>query len=79
MKEEINFEKAFAELEKITLDFERGDVDLETSLKKFQKGLELAEICRKKLKEVENKIIKIKKDFENIHEKKSDEDIELEL
>jgi len=62
-KDGVSFEKAFSELEKITETFEQGDLDLETGLAQFQRGLELAEICKKRLGEIENKIIDVKKKF----------------
>lgn len=61
----FNFGQAFAELEKITQWFERGDVELEEGLKKFERGLELAGKLKKNLKEVENKVTEIKAKFED--------------
>lgn len=59
----FNFSQAFAELEKITEWFERGDVELEEGLKKFERGLELAAKLKGRLKEVEIKIAEIKTKF----------------
>ncbi len=58
-----NFAEAFAELEAITEWFEKGDVDLDEGLKKFERGLELAKMCKTKLAEVENTVIELKKKF----------------
>ncbi len=58
-----NFAEAFAELEAITEWFEKGDVDLDEGLKKFERGLELAKMCKIKLAEVENTVIELKKKF----------------
>lgn len=63
-KKEISFQQAFVELEKLTEWFETEEVDLDEGLKKYEQGLELAEICKKKLSEVENKVTKLKKKFE---------------
>ena len=63
-KKELSFQKAFDELEELTAWFETEDVDLDEGLKKFERGLELAEVCKKKLAEVENKVTKLKKQFE---------------
>jgi len=60
---QLNFAKAFEELESITEWFERGEADLEEGLKKFERGLELAKMCKEKLAEVENKVVEIKKKF----------------
>lgn len=53
------FKAAFAELEKIAEAFESEDVDLEKGLKDFERGLELASICKKKLGELEVRIKEI--------------------
>lgn len=63
MKKDFNFTKAFEELRKITEEFESGEIDLDEGLKKFERGLELARLCRERLKETENKIIEIKEKF----------------
>ncbi len=60
-----SFAEAFAELEAITEWFEKGDVDLDEGLKKFERGLVLAKMCKEKLGEVENKVIELKKKFNN--------------
>jgi len=62
-KKTSSFGEAFQELEEITAWFERGDVDLDEGLKKFERGLELAGVCKGKLAEVENKVIELKKKF----------------
>ncbi len=64
-KQKINFQKAFEELEMITEWFERGDVDLDEGLKKFERGLELASACKEKLSEFENKVKEIKLKYES--------------
>ncbi len=62
-KEQQGFAEAFAELETITTWFETEEVDLDEGLKKFERGLELAKVCKKKLAEVENKVAELKKKF----------------
>ena len=62
-KKDLNFAKAFEELETITEWFEREGADLDEGLKKFERGLELAKFCKEKLSEVENKVETIKKKF----------------
>ena len=59
----FNFAKSYKELEKITEEFESGDLSLEDGLKKFEKGLELASSCKEYLGKIENKIIEIKKRY----------------
>lgn len=63
-KTTVNFSQAFEELEQITEWFEKGEADLDEGLKKFERGLELAKLCKGKLSEVENKIKELKKKFE---------------
>lgn len=62
------FAEAFAELEKLTEWFETEEVDLDVGLAKFERGLELAQVCKKKLSEVENKVTTLKKKFETLTE-----------
>lgn len=67
-KKELTFAQAFSELEKLTEWFETEEVDLDEGLKKFERGLELAQVCKKKLAEVENKVTTLKKKFESLEE-----------
>ena len=48
--EEIDFETAFKELEKITNRLESDKDGLEESLKLYKKGLNLCRICEERLK-----------------------------
>lgn len=58
-----DFGAAYQELEQIIGWFEREDADLEEGLNKFERGLELAKVCKDRLKEVENKVTAIKAKF----------------
>lgn len=63
-KKTENFAKQFEELEEITKWFDSNDqADLDIGLKKFERGLELADGLKKKLNEVENKVEQIKLKF----------------
>lgn len=53
---EKSIESTLAELEKIVESMERGDTDIESSLKDFERGLALAEQAKKRLQDLENKI-----------------------
>ncbi|HJN84888.1 MAG TPA: exodeoxyribonuclease VII small subunit, partial [Patescibacteria group bacterium] len=55
---------AFEELEKIAEKFEGEEVDLEKGLKDFERGLELASICKKKLGALEARVKEIQEKFE---------------
>ena len=63
-KKQPTFAEAFSELEKLTEWFETEEVDLDEGLQKFERGLELAKVCKKKLAEVENKVSALKDKFE---------------
>jgi exodeoxyribonuclease VII small subunit len=67
-KKETSFAEAFAELEKLTEWFETEEVDLDEGITKFERGLELAQVCKKKLSEVENKVTILKKKFAALDE-----------
>jgi exodeoxyribonuclease VII small subunit len=59
----LDFEQSFRKLEQIVQEFEQGDLDLEHGLEKFKQAIALAKICKKRLAQVENKVIKIKQEF----------------
>ena len=54
--EETNFEKTMEELEKITMELEKGDLNLDDSVKKFEEGMELSKNANKILEEAEKRI-----------------------
>ena len=51
-----DFEKSLKELETIVLRMEEGDQSLESSLKDFERGMALAQICRSSLDTAEQKV-----------------------
>ena len=57
--EKINFEDSLKELETIVKELESGNISLDDSLKHFEKGISLVKDLEKKLKEVEEKAVKI--------------------
>jgi exodeoxyribonuclease VII small subunit len=65
-KKDTSFQTSFQELEMLTKEFESGQLDLETSIQKYEKALELSAVCKAKLKEIENQIIEIKEKYEYI-------------
>ena len=67
MVKKLDFAKSYQKLEEITEQFESGKFSFEDGLKKFEEGLALSAECKEYLKQVENKIIEIKKKF-NINE-----------
>ncbi len=62
-KETMSFEAAFKELGGIVSAFEKSELDLEKGLELFRRAITLAEVCKQRLDEVENKVVAIKKQF----------------
>ena len=63
-KKSDSFAKAFEELEEITKWFDlETSLDLDQGLKKFERGLELASLLKKRLSDVEIKVEEIKEKF----------------
>lgn len=56
-----NFEDAVGELEKILADMERGDVPLEESLTRYERGNYLLQFCRQVLGKAEQQIEELTK------------------
>ncbi len=61
-EEDLNFEDAVNKLEKIVEDLESGGLNLEKSLEKFVKGVELVKFCNQELNRAEEKIEKVLKE-----------------
>ena len=55
-KKSVNFEKALAELEKLVEEMEQGNLSLEESLKRFEKGIALTSECQDALQKAELKV-----------------------
>jgi len=67
MSSEIKFEDAMKQLEKIAGELEKGDLNLDESVTKFEEGMKLSKTCSKILEEAEKKItILIQKEDEII-------------
>ena len=60
--EKLSFEKAMEELEIIVSDLENGSIELEESIEKYQRGIQLKKHCDQKLKEANMKIDQIEID-----------------
>jgi exodeoxyribonuclease VII small subunit len=52
----MEFEKALKELEDIAVKLEDGELSLDESLRRFERGMRLAKYCRDRLDEAERKI-----------------------
>ncbi len=55
-KDALPFEEALARLETLVGELEAGRSSLDESMKKFSEGMQLANLCSKKLAETEKKI-----------------------
>lgn len=51
-----NFEKNMSDLENIVTELERGDLNLDESISKFEEGIKISKECNKILEEAEKKI-----------------------
>lgn len=58
-KKEVKFEDKIRELEKIVVELENGEVDLDDAIEKYTKAMKLAKECSDKLTEVTDKVNKI--------------------
>ena len=57
--DEMTFEQAMAELERVVSQLEHGDVPLEASITLYERGAQLKKRCETKLKEAEEKVAAI--------------------
>ena len=67
-EENLNFETAIRSLEQIVQELEKGDLNLDESVKKFEEGMALSKKCTKILEEAEKKITILIKDGEDAKE-----------
>jgi len=54
--QELTFEKALAELERLVAQMESGDLSLEQGLAAHKRGLELARFCQTRLEAAEQQV-----------------------
>lgn len=55
-KEEPDFESAMKRLEEVATELEKGDLNLDESMKKFEEGMHLSKKCNEMLEKAEKKI-----------------------
>ena len=55
-KKELSFEEAMEKLEELVNSLESGDFALEESLKLYEEGVKLVNLCNKKISNVEKSI-----------------------
>lgn len=69
MEKEANFEDTIKQLEVIANELEKGDLNLDESVAKFEQGMKLSKTCSEILENAEKRIsILIKKDNEVVEE-----------
>lgn len=56
MSKELNFEETMQELEKIVQELEKGDMNLDDSINKFEEGMKLSKSASDYLERAEKKI-----------------------
>ena len=56
MEKKVNFEETIKKLEEIAGQLEKGDLNLDQSVSKFEEGMELSKQCTKILEDAEKKI-----------------------
>lgn len=67
-EKEVSFEEAMKQLESIATELEKGDLNLDQSVAKFEEGMELSKKCSKILEESEKRITILLKDGDSIKE-----------
>lgn len=67
-EENISFESAMEELELIAKSLEKGDLNLDESVKQFEKGIKLSKKCNEILENAEKRISILIQDGEELKE-----------
>lgn len=70
MAEKTNFEEKIKALEEIAQELENSNLNLDESMKKFEKGMNLSKECTKILDEAEKKIMILVNDNGELKEEK---------
>ncbi len=68
--EEKSFEENMEQLEKIVTELEKGDLNLDESVKKFEQGMKISKKCNDILEKAEKKITILLKQENGIKEEK---------
>ena len=67
--EEKNFEKSMQDLENIVTELEKGELNLDESVKKFEEGMKIAKQCNNILENAEKKITILLENNGNLEDK----------
>ncbi len=68
MNSNLSFEKAIEKLDEIVSSLEKGNLNLEDSLKAYEEGVKLSQYCNKILEDAEGKISMIMKEDDSYKE-----------
>lgn len=63
-----SFEENLEELEKIVIDLEKGELNLDESVKRFEEGISISKECNKMLEDAEKKITILLKNGDDVKE-----------
>lgn len=63
-----SFEENLEELEKIVTDLEKGELNLDASVKRFEEGISISKECNEMLEEAEKKITILLKNGDEVKE-----------
>lgn len=68
MAKDINFEDTIKQLETIANQLEKGDLNLDESVSKFEEGMKLSKECSKILEDAEKRITILLKNDDEVTE-----------
>ena len=69
MVKDISIKEAFIELDKITVDLEGDNLEIEEMIPKYKRGLELIKLIKKRLSDIKIEIKQIKEEYKEIENK----------
>ena len=58
MNKSIKFEELIEELDSIVKELESGNLDLDESIEKYKRGIELSSKCKKMLEDAKQEVVK---------------------
>ena len=64
----LPFEEAIKQLENVAAELEKGDLNLDESVAKFEEGMKLSKQCSKLLEKAEKRITILLKDGDSVKE-----------
>ncbi len=70
----MNFEETMKQLEQIAGELEKGDLNLEESVSKFEQGMQLSKNCSKMLEDAEKRISILIKNGDEVSEENFTQD-----